>query len=173
MTDGSLMGVKYRWHSMKKLRLVKKLAILVFFLCEAGAFAQPITLESLLAEMIDPDANTYFPDPAFTARLWSSYDRQTTTADKSGWFANDDNNKFLRTEKVGGRTEEVMLDAKGPGAITRFWITCSGGSHEGDLRLYIDGRCLLETNCVALVSGGVLSGAPLSDSVSKRTPLFQ
>ena len=173
MTDGSLMGVKYRWHSMKKLRLVKKLAILVFFLCEAGAFAQPITLESLLAEMIDPDANTYFPDPAFKARLWSSYDRQTTTADKSGWFANDDNNKFLRTEKVGGRTEEVMLDAKGPGAITRFWITCSGGSHEGDLRLYIDGRCLLETNCVALVSGGVLSGAPLSDSVSKRTPLFQ
>lgn len=152
---------------------MKKLMTIGAMMFALAVTAAPVTLESLLQEMTDPDANTYFPQPAFTTRLWSSYDRGTTTPDQPGWFANDDNNKYVRTEEVDGRTEEVMLDAQGPGAITRFWITCSGGSHEGDLRLYIDGQQVIETNCVAFVSGGVLCGAPLSDSVSKRTPLFQ
>ncbi len=151
---------------------MKKLVLPLAFLA-VSVSAAPISLESLLREMTDPDANTYFPSPAYTTRLWSSYDRGSTTPDRPGWFANDDNNKYLRAEEVDGRREEVMLDAKGSGVITRFWITVSGGSHEGDLRLYIDGRCVLETNCVAFVSGGVFCGAPLSDSVSKSTGLLQ
>ena len=55
------------------------LALAAFgFACTASA-AERVTLRSLLAEMTDPDANTYLPSPRYTARLWSSYDRRTTT----------------------------------------------------------------------------------------------
>ncbi len=59
-------------------------------------------------------------------------------ADANGWFANGDQNQFIRLEAVGGRTENVLLDVDGPGAIVRFWLTC-GDNKDGRLRIYFDG----------------------------------
>lgn len=132
---------------------------------------ETVSLSSLLREMTDADANTYLPKVPFTARLWSSHDRQTTTPDQPGWFANGDANQFIRRDTVDGAVEEVMLDAKGPGAITRFWITVSGTCDRGDIRLYVDGTRVMATNCLAFVSGGCFCPAPLSDSISKETQL--
>jgi hypothetical protein len=98
-----------------------------------------ITLQSLLRELIDYDHVARWPDPPFTCTQASSYDRASKTpADPNGWFANGDQNQFIREEKVGGHVEKVMMDADGPGAIVRFWITC-GDEKEGKIRIYFDG----------------------------------
>ena len=144
-------------------------------LCAAGVVlgagaAEKVTLASLLAEMTDPDANTYLPSPRYTARLWSSHDRGSTLPGKPGWFANADASQFVREENNGGRREHVLLDVQGPGAITRFWVTVARTEGKGMLRFYIDGKLSVEGEVLNLLSGGALCAAPLSDSVSTESP---
>ena len=98
---------------MKKNRFIPAVATSVAIgLFAAANAADKVTLRFLLAEMTDPDANTYLPVPRYTTCLWSSHDRRTTTPGADGWFANDDHSKFIRSETVGGRTEDVMLDVE-------------------------------------------------------------
>ena len=106
----------------------------------AGGKAQAtgVTLETLLAEMVDRDAVARWPQPEFTCRQASSYDRSRIAPDKPGWFANHDSSQYIRAETHSGRTEQVMLDADGPGAIVRFWVT-SDRRRQGTLRIYLDG----------------------------------
>ena len=126
-----------------------------------------VTLESLLREMCDADAVTRLAARPWTGRLWSSYDRRSVSADNpAAWFANDDRSQFVRVNRVGGRTEGVMVDAKGPGALTRLWTANGYGTV---YRFYVDGAtepviCGVGTN---LVGGHVLCGAPLADEVSR------
>src|SRR5262245_53208801 len=80
-----------------------------------------VTLESLLGEMIDFSAVARWPQPEFICRQASSYDRETVAPNRPGWFANNDQNQFIRTEENQGRQERVMLDTEGPGCIVRFW----------------------------------------------------
>jgi hypothetical protein len=102
-----------------------------------GAQTRGVTLETLLAEMTDRSAVARWPQPEFTCRQVSSYDRARVAPDKPGWFANHDSSNYLRTETHAGRTEQVMLDADGPGAIVRFWMT-SDRRRQGTLRFYLD-----------------------------------
>ena len=153
-----------------KTTSITVLALAATCLSLAASASGKVTLKSLLEEMTDPDANTYLPEPRFTARLWSSYDRKTTEPGAEGWFANGDSSKFLREEEVEGRREQVMLDAKGPGAITRFWVTVARTDGKGILRIYIDGKKAVEGEVLKILSGGALCGVPLSDSVSRESP---
>jgi len=92
----------------------------------AKADRPPITYESLLREMIDRDAIARFPDPAYTCRQASSYDRAAVSPDKPDtWFANGDANQFIRIDEKDGRKEWVLMDAAGPGAVVRFEVTGS------------------------------------------------
>jgi hypothetical protein len=105
-----------------------------FVLCAAGlAPAGEITLESLLNEMTDLDRLTRFPDPPYTCIQASSYDRAAKSPTEN-WFANADRGQFLRQEKNGERTEYVLMDAAGPGAIVRIW----SANPQGTLRFYLD-----------------------------------
>ena len=110
------------------------------FLC-AGVCAgaeRTVTLESLLEEMIDRARYARLPEPPYTLKQASSYDRRSKTpADPAGWFANQDWSHFLRSEKKDGRTEWVMMDAAGPGCVVRFWV--GGPVPKGMLRFYLDG----------------------------------
>ena len=95
-----------------------------------------ITIASLLREMTDVGRFTHFPKPPYIAKQESSYDRASTSPEKeTSWFANNDAGYFLRMEKRAGREEFVMLDAEGPGCVTRIW----SANPEGKLRVYIDG----------------------------------
>ena len=105
---------------------------------EPTAAAAPITLASLLGDLIDVDSIARWPSPAYSCRQASSYDRAKIAPDKPGWFANNDNTNFLRTDSIDGRTEQVMLDEPGPGTLVRFWLT-AGGEKNGVLRIYLDG----------------------------------
>ena len=130
-----------------------------------------VTVRSLLEEMADREAVARFPDPAYTARQFGSYDRGSVIPCQPGWFANDDRSQFLRVATNGVRRECVMLDAAGPGAIVRFWVTVAGTDGSGILRIYLDGRDKPEVEGPVLdvLSGGQLCGEPLASSVSVKT----
>jgi hypothetical protein len=114
--------------------------LLLWGLFSAGSYQslgqKPVTLKSLLTEMTDPDVVTKFPLPAYTLKQASSYDRRSVSPDLPGWFANGDANQFIREEKKSDHSEFVMMDADGPGAIVRFWLTTL--AKPGTLRIYFD-----------------------------------
>jgi hypothetical protein len=109
----------------------------------ANAAAAPITTRSLLEEMTDLPGMAEFPNPAYTCKLFSSYDRRSKSPNEEGWFANDDRgnaaiqgiDSFIRVEEKPDRKEYVMMDAAGPGAVVRIW----SANPEGTLRIYLDG----------------------------------
>ncbi len=139
----------------------------------AGWFAsdKPVTMRSLLEEMADREEAARFPEPAYVSRQFSSYDRRSVAPDQPEWYANDDRSHFLRVETNAVRREHVMLDAEGPGAIVRFWVTVAGTDGSGILRVYLDGQTKpeIEGPVLDVVSGGVLCGYPLAASVSDQT----
>ncbi|HUU09117.1 MAG TPA: glycoside hydrolase family 172 protein [Phycisphaerae bacterium] len=112
--------------------------------CAAAVRAEEraVNLESLLKEMIDPSAVARWPDPPYTCRQASSYDRRSKTPDDpGGWFANTDNmdgsGDSLRWQTIGSRRECVLMDVDGPGAVVRFWT--GGQPPKGTVRFYLDG----------------------------------
>ncbi len=95
-----------------------------------------ITIESLLDEMIDLERLAFLPPSGnFTAQA-SSYDRASRIENgmRENWFANEDSGNFVRKIERENRTEYVLADLEGPGAVVRFW----SANPAGILRVYID-----------------------------------
>lgn len=108
-------------------------------LTSLNCFAQKqVSLATLLHELTDNSAVAQWPDPYYQELQASSYDRGSISPDRSGWFANDDRSQYIRTEIIDGRKEQVMMDADGPGAIVRFWLTTF--KRNGNIRIYFDGN---------------------------------
>jgi len=137
--------------------------------CAAAAWAQdrPVTLESLLNEMADHAAVARWPQPEYTCRQASSYDRKSKTpADAAGWFANTDNmdgsGDSLRWETHQGRRECVLMDVDGPGAVVRFWT--AGQPPKGKVRFYLDGAAepAIEAPMFDLLAGKAFVPRPLA-----------
>ncbi len=137
-----------------------------------GSCSEKITLDTLLEEMPDRQHLSYFPDPAFKHQQFSSYNRASISSDEEGWYENFDMSHFLRVEINQGRREFVLLDAEGPGAIVRWWMTFYKAQH-GTLRIYVDH----DTTAVVvgapdvLLSGPLLALPPLAVSVQEGAPL--
>lgn len=112
--------------------------IIVFiFLSARGASGQAkVTVASLLKELISYDAAAQWPAFPYTAKQASSYDRRSVSPDSAGWYANADQGQYIRKEQKGGHEEWVMMDADGPGAIVRFWLTTF--KRNGTIRIYFD-----------------------------------
>lgn len=135
---------------MKPIRVARTILLTLLLACSASATT--IDTATLLHEMTDLRAMAEFPSPAYTTRQFSSYDRASTTpSDAKTWFANDDWGKFIRSEKHDGRTEQVMAEMAGPGAIVRIWSANPGGT----LRIYLDDglQPIIETAMKDFVSG--------------------
>lgn len=146
--------------------------LLISALFFASCTQKPVTLESLLDEMVNRDVLAQFPDPPFILAQFSSYDRATVAPGDPSWFANWDRTMFIRTDTIDGRVEYVMFDANGPGAIVRFWMTFAGeNSGLGTMRIYFDNQPqpTIEGTAFDILSGGQLIGEPLSSSVSDST----
>ena len=124
-----------------------------------------VTLDSLLKEMVDVESIARWPQPEFTCKQASSYDRKKVAPDKPNWFANHDNTEYIRAEETDGRKENVMMDADGPGAIVRFWLT-AGGPKEGTMRIYLDGATVPAVTFTeySLLKGDLKVGAPLAQA---------
>ena len=114
---------------------------------------QTVTFDSLLREMTDRSMLANFPKPSYKCIQHSSYDRASKKPNPKdgykypsqysgvGWFTNGDNTQYLRTETKNGRKEHVMMEHKGPGAVSRIWVTTTNAYWRNKmiLRVYIDG----------------------------------
>ncbi|MBO7680937.1 MAG: hypothetical protein J6S75_14870, partial [Thermoguttaceae bacterium] len=166
------------------VRTIRKTALwaLPLVLCAVMAGAPraeekaAVSLPSLLTEMLDRSTITHVPDPWYTCRQASSYDRASVSPEE-GWFANDDCSQFLRQEERtlpdgAVRKEWVLMDAAGPGAIVRFWITAP--QYVNNLYFYIDGA---EEPVIAgpsdqIIGGAFLAGEPLSQETARGRNLY-
>ncbi|MCP4249130.1 MAG: DUF2961 domain-containing protein [bacterium] len=115
---------------------IARLVLLPIGLLAAGcAVQEAVSTQTLLGEMTDLAGLAEHPKPPFTCRQFSSYDRDSITPkDPETWFANRDVGQYLAVEESPDRTEYVMMDADGPGAIVRIW----SANPKGTLRIYLD-----------------------------------
>ena len=149
-------------------------AMLVFLLTSCVSKSpkadEPVTLKSMLEMMTDRDARASFPAHEFQNKQFSSYSRRAVSPEE-GWFSNWDWSNFLRVEQNQGRTEYVMYDHEGPGSIVRFWMTFAKGSHNGVLRIYLDGSetPIMEGKAMDILGANQEVGSPLSSSSSELT----
>ena len=136
----------------------------------AAGNAAPVTTAVLLDDMTGLAGMAEFPDPPYTCKQFSSYDRASKSPAEN-WFANNDCGNYLRIEDRSGRKEYVMMDAAGPGAVVRIW----SANPAGTLRIYLDGADApaLETPMSDLL-GGKFAGLPrpLSGEYSKGWNLY-
>lgn len=137
----------------------------------------PISLSSLLDEMVDRDRLARIPLPSYSCRQASSYDRDAVSPENTEtWYANWDRSQFVRVEENAGRKEHVLMDVAGPGAVVRIWATWHGprGADftDGTLRFYLDGdpQPAIEGPVTTIIDRGALTGPPLSQGVSPSTP---
>jgi hypothetical protein len=131
------------------------LANLIFEI-SVSAQSRPITLESLLDEMTDRDDLARLPQPAYTDTLQDSHDpRKTDPANQSTWHTNNDAGNAIRTEKNEGRSEWVIMEHQGPGAIVRLWAPVFSDKNSQKVRFYFDGATTpaITANLNSLVSG--------------------
>jgi hypothetical protein len=129
-----------------------------------------ITTEKLLDDLVDLQRLTQLPDPAYTTKQFSSWDRASKSPTE-GWFANGDCGQYLREEETNGRKEFVMADMDGPGAIVRIW----SANPKGNIRIYIDGNAVpaIATPMDHLLGGRMVGlPAPLSGEYSRGWNLY-
>ena len=105
--------------------------------CGNGQDSGRVTLGSLLEEMTSFEEAARWPAVPYACALASSHDRSSVAPGTPAWFANNDGFGFIRTDTVAGRTEKVLFEEEGPGAITRIWLTTQNPA--GTLRFYFDG----------------------------------
>ncbi|MFN8255854.1 MAG: glycoside hydrolase family 172 protein [Bacteroidales bacterium] len=133
---------------------------------------ETVSIQSLLVEMTSRENLTFFPAKPFFHKQFSSYNRASVSKADSGWFANQDMSHFIRVEQNSGRREFVMLDADGPGAIVRWWMTFYKAQN-GTIRIYIDRDSVpaLEGRPDSLLSGNQVACYPFSASLQKGAPI--
>ncbi len=133
-------------------------------------FCQQITMQTLLMEMIDKESVVRLPKPFYVLKQFSSYDRKSVSPDKRGWFANGDFNQFMSEERKQEHTEYVMMDAEGPGAIVRFWLTTV--VKPGKIRFYFDNeeKPSIEIPAFDLMKAGFNLGPALLNPHSSYEP---
>ncbi len=99
--------------------------------------ADPITVKSLLGEMVDFENLAREARPPYKSASASSFDRASLKGGEA-WFDNKDVGQYVRAETNDGRNEHVLADLKGPGTVTRFWSANPGW--DNTVRFYFDGE---------------------------------
>ncbi len=152
------------------LIIFRSLYICCFLFC--GSCSEKVTLDSLLEEMVDRKNLSYFPGQEYKHQQFSSYNRASVSPENDRWFENFDMSHFIRVDSINGRREFVLLDAEGPGAIVRWWMTFYKAQH-GILRIYFDQDTIpiIEGAPDELLSGTLLTSSPLAVSVQAGADL--
>ena len=118
-----------------------------------------INFESLLQEMGNRSAVTYWPKQEYQSLQSSSYNRASVAPDQPGWFADSDGVAWIREEINDGKKEYVIMEHDGPGCITRVWTPFFYYKFNNrigpNVKIYLDGNSkpVIEENFIALLSG--------------------
>lgn len=131
-----------------------------------------VSLTTLLEEMLDRSVVAEYPQPEFVCKQASSYNRRSKTPGTGQWFSGGDFDQFYGCDSVEGRKEWIMLDADGPGVITRWWQTQYRGA--GTIRIYLDRspEPIFKGTGDELVGGNAIVGPPLAASVGGGRNLY-
>jgi hypothetical protein len=149
-----------------------RILLIVWCAVVCSCDSDKVTLNSLLDEMTSRENLTYFPSRQFNHKQFSSYNRESVSRDKDGWFANYDMSHFLRVEDNSGRREFVLFDADGPGAVVRWWMTFYKAQN-GNIRVYIDNDTIpvITGTPKELLRGNMIAKPPLAVAVQEGAPL--
>ena len=98
-TGGSLIGPG--WRTVAVVGLAALVLVGSHGLSWAAVGAPAVTTAALLSQMTDLKGMSSFPDPAYTCRQFSSYDRKSESPEIE-WFANADAGHYLRVEERTG-----------------------------------------------------------------------
>lgn len=137
-----------------------------------------VSIESLLNEMIDRDQLARFPSSNYRCLQASSYNRESVSPDLPGWFADSDGVSCIRTEKINGKTEWVLMEDDGPGCITHVWAVCFyyglNDTIGANIKFYLDGATepVINTNFFQLVKGNDFIPSPFADETTRAGNLY-
>ena len=121
--------------------------------------AQQVSLETLLREVTSHDQAARFPAWEYRSLQASSYNRESVSPDKPGWFADSDGIGYIREEMNDGKKEFVVMEHTGPGCLTRIWTPFfyyDFNNHKGpNIRIYLDGSAkpVIDECFIDLVTG--------------------
>jgi hypothetical protein len=118
------------------MQMIRRHLFIAILAALASSSLAQVTVHSLLQETTDLTRLTRRPSPAYTMAQASSYDRKSVKPGNPDWFANDDHGQYVRSYSRYGRTEYVLADLKGPGAVMRFW----SANPDGIVHFYFDGE---------------------------------
>jgi hypothetical protein len=137
-----------------------------------------INLTTLLNEMVNRDQITRFPESGYKCLQASSYNRESVSPDKPGWFADSDGIGFIRTEVINGVEEWVLMEDDGPGVITKIWAVCFYYGLQdtvgANIKFYLDGATEPVINCnfFELVKGQDFVKPPFADYSTRAGNLY-
>ncbi len=149
---------------MNMLRYTTFFILIIQLSCGEKQQRYDVTFDSLLDEMVDRDELPKTPIHSYILGQASSYDRNSKSPE-DGWYANKDGDGMVRTEVNSGRTEHVLMDVEGAGAIVRFWSTnLTWLFSNGTLRFYFDGSDIpqIEGKFLDILGGNMLADGILS-----------
>jgi hypothetical protein len=137
-----------------------------------------INLTSLLNEMVNRYQITRFPESGYKCLQSSSYNRESVSPDKPGWFADSDGIGFIRTEVNNGVEEWVLMEDDGPGVITKIWAVCFYYGLQdtvgANIKFYLDGadEPVINSNFFKLVKGQDFVKPPFADYSTRAGNLY-
>lgn len=163
------------------MKIIHQIALAIFLLfisCTAAQKNEEVTISTLLEEMIDRDQIANFPESNYQSLQASSYNRESVSPDKPGWFADSDGIGFIRTEINNGTKEWVIMEDDGPGVITKIWAVCFyyglNNTTGANIKFYLDGATepSISTNFFKLVKGEGFVKAPFAEESTRAGNLY-
>lgn len=160
------------------MKSLYNLLFLVFLTLQVLGQNSEINLKVLLNEMVNRDQITRFPEKGYQCLQASSYNRESVSPDKPGWFADSDGLGFIRTEVNNGDEEWVLMEDDGPGVITKIWAVCFYYGLQdtvgGIIKFYLDGATEPVINCnfFKLVKGQDFVKPPFADYSTRAGNLY-
>lgn len=107
------------------------------------ATAADIDFASLVRAVFDARGEGIADPRVVSTAIHSSRDQGSITpTEPAGWFSESDTGNVLRIDRVDGRSEWVLADMEGGGAITRIVLTSSAAIKDAVLRVRIDGEAV-------------------------------
>jgi hypothetical protein len=137
-----------------------------------------INVKTLLNEMVNRERLTRFPTPYYQSLQASSYNRESVSPNKPGWFADSDGVYCIRTENNNGQKEWVLMEDEGPGVITKIWAVCFyyglSNTTGANVKIYLDGETnpTINTNFFNLVRGKDFAKVPFADESTRAGNLY-
>ncbi len=164
---------------MENIRL-RNIILLLAALVPAVSGSEPgeVNLSTLLTEMVDREQITRFPENGYRCLQASSYNRESVSPDKPGWFADSDGVGYIRTETNNGQREWVLMEDDGPGVITKIWAVCFyyglNNTTGANIKFYLDGAAepTINTNFFKLVEGQDFVVPPFADHSTRAGNLY-